>query len=84
MTLTPAADYHDFLIVPSLTNCCFGLPPGVEHTIAVLSTKSIPSSLMGRLVTVDGTLRVHETRQDGYTTNIFEIQNATAKAYLER
>jgi hypothetical protein len=69
----------EFALVPSLTSCCFGQPPGVQHIITVHCPKTRPAPFSIDPVVVEGTLKVSVQREDNYTVSIFEINDATAK-----
>ena len=62
----------EFALVPSLAGCCYGQPPGVEHTIVVHNGK-LPVAYTTKPIRVTGTLRVKEKRDSDYTIGIFEI-----------
>ena len=62
-----------FALVPSLTSCCFGTTPDLPHVILVKVPKNPSLKSPQAPVRVTGTLRVQEKREDGYTTDLFEI-----------
>ena len=63
----------DFILVPSLTSCCFGQPPGVQHivTTRLPANKTVP--FVVDQVWVEGTLHVKIIREEDYTSSIFEM-----------
>lgn len=65
-------DVSQFELVPSLTSCCYGQPPGVQHTIVVHCPPNTPYS--GGLVTVTGKLTVQAVRDGGYVVSLFQLQ----------
>jgi hypothetical protein len=69
----------DFVLVPSLTSCCFGQPPGVQHIITTRlpAKKAVP--FVADEVWVQGTLRVKVVREEGYTSSIFELDATSVK-----
>lgn len=66
----------DFALVPSLTGCCYGQPPGVEHTITIHLPKDQPTAFTREAIAVEGTLKVAETRENDYTISLFEVEHA--------
>jgi len=62
----------EFILVPSLTGCCYGQPPGVQHSILVHAEK-LPVAYTTKPIRVIGTLRVKEDRDADYTVGIFAI-----------
>jgi hypothetical protein len=79
MPLEQSEVITEFALVPSLTSCCFGQPPGVQHIITVHCPKTRPAPFTIDPIIVEGTLKVSVQREDNYTVNIFEICDATAK-----
>jgi hypothetical protein len=67
-----------FTLVADVYQCCFGQPPGVEHTINVVlpEGKAVPFSY-GE-IQVTGTLRIVEERRDGYVVNLFTLDEVTS------
>ncbi len=76
MPLEQSEIITEFALVPSLTSCCFGQPPGVQHIITVHCPKDKPAKFSVDPVSVEGTLKVEVQREDNYTVNIFEISGA--------
>jgi hypothetical protein len=72
--LDQAENITRFALVPSLFNCCFGQPPGVQHTVLVECSAGNPYT--SDTITVEGTLAVHETKQDGYVISLFSVSSA--------
>lgn len=63
-----------FALVPSLTSCCFGQPPQVQHTIVCVCPGGKSVDYNAEQITVEGTLTVSEKRDDGYVTRIFQLE----------
>jgi hypothetical protein len=72
--LDEVTNITQFALVPSLTGCCFGQPPGIQHVILVRVPKNQALKSTNDPVLVSGTLIVKEKREDGYTTDLFELQ----------
>jgi hypothetical protein len=62
-----------FALVPSRFACCYGQPPGVQHTVIVTCPTGAPASYNAGLVWVEGKLTVHPARDDGYVVSLFEL-----------
>lgn len=69
----------EFALVPSLFACCFGQPPGVEHTITVRCPKDKAITYVVDEVDVEGVLRVNVKREEGYTYSIFELECSSVR-----
>lgn len=69
---------REFTLVSSVYECCFGTPPGVEHTINVMLPEGKAVTFTYGEVQVAGTLRVREDRRDGYVMNLFTIEDVTS------
>lgn len=67
----------EFALVPSLTGCCYGQPPGIQHVILVHVPKASPAKYTTDPILVSGKLLVSEKREDGYTISIFELNADT-------
>jgi hypothetical protein len=68
-----------FALVPSLFACCFGQPPQLQHTIVVNCPKGKAVSYYPDEITVEGTLKVNEKKEDGYIVSIFEVECSSVK-----
>src|SRR4051812_43829451 len=68
-----------FALVPSLFACCFGQPPQLQHTIVVNCPKGKAVSYYPDEISVDGTLKVDEKKEDGYIVSIFEVECSSVK-----
>ena len=79
LPLTQADAITSFALVPSLFSCCFGQPPGVEHTIRVTCepNKAVPA--VAEEIVVEGVLTVKEQREEGFTYSIFEMKATSVK-----
>ncbi|HEX3358557.1 MAG TPA: DUF3299 domain-containing protein, partial [Tepidisphaeraceae bacterium] len=62
-----------FALVPSLFNCCFGQPPGLQHTVIVTLTPGFAVHYTSDPITTEGTLSVGELREDGYVVSLFQV-----------
>lgn len=67
-----------FTLVADVYQCCFGQPPGVEHTINVVLPEGKAVTFTYGEVQVTGTLRVEEERRDGFVINLFTIEDVTS------
>ncbi len=79
LPLTQADTITRFALVPSLFSCCFGQPPGVEHTIGVTCQEGKAVQLVPDEVVVQGVLHVKEQREEGFTYSIFEMTATSVK-----
>lgn len=77
--INQAEQITDFALVPSLVSCCFGQPPGVQHTITCRTPKgkAIPYTIDE--IYVEGTLHVNPKKDEGYTYSIFEMDVMSVK-----
>jgi hypothetical protein len=66
-----------FTLVPSLTACCFGQPPQVQHTILCTVSSGKAVSFSPQQIVVEGTLSVEEKKDDGYVTSIFQLESTS-------
>ena len=71
--ITQADDIIVFAQGPSLMNCCFGLPLGVQHVITCHTPKGQSVQYTIDEISVEGVLHVHVVRENGYTSSIFEL-----------
>jgi hypothetical protein len=78
VALTQVNKITEFALVPSLTSCCYGAPPQVQHTIMV-SCGAHPATYSADPVVVEGVLKVDEKREEGYTISLFEITDGSVK-----
>lgn len=62
-----------FSLVPSLFSCCYGQPPGVQHTIVVQCAPDQSVKYQAKPVVVQGKLLVGETEEDGYVVSLFRM-----------
>lgn len=77
--LDQAESITEFALVPSLFACCFGQPPQIQHTLVVHCPKGKAVSYFPEEITVEGTLKVEEKKDDGYIISIFEINASSVK-----
>jgi hypothetical protein len=77
--LDQAEAITEFALVPSLFACCFGQPPQIQHTLVVHCPKGKAVSYFPDEITVEGTLKVEEKKDDGYIVSIFEIDAKSVK-----
>jgi hypothetical protein len=68
-----------FALVPSLFACCFGQPPQIQHTIVVQCPEGKAVSYYPDEITVEGTLKVEEKKEDGFIVSIFDMDVASVK-----
>jgi hypothetical protein len=69
----------EFALVPSLFGCCFGQPPQIQHTILVHCPKGKSLSYFPDEISVTGTLKVDEKKEDGYIVSVFELTAESVK-----
>ena len=69
---------REFTLVPDVYECCFGNPPGVEHTIQVKLPAGKAVMFTYGEISVSGTLRVSEERRDGFVMNLFTVEDVTS------
>lgn len=77
--LTQAENITDFALVPSLVGCCFGQPPGVQHTITCKTAKGMVVAYTVDEVNVEGTLKIEVKRDQGYTYSLFNLEVNSVK-----
>ena len=77
--LDQAESITEFALVPSLFACCFGQPPQLQHTLVVHCPKGKAVSYFPDEISVEGTLKVEEKKDDGYIVSIFEIDASSVK-----
>ena len=75
VALNQTENITEFALVPSLTGCCYGQPPTIQHMITVHVPKGV--AYTKDAIRVMGTLRVAEKREEGYTIGLFEIDGGT-------
>jgi hypothetical protein len=63
----------EFLLVPSLTNCCYGQPPQMQHTITCATANGLTVPYYTDVVSVEGTLKVEEKKDEGFIISIFQL-----------
>jgi hypothetical protein len=74
-----AANITQFALVPDLFSCCFGQPPQIQHTIIVNCPKGKAVSYYPDQITVEGSLKVGEKRDEGFIVSIFEVEVSSVK-----
>ncbi|HVX86095.1 MAG TPA: DUF3299 domain-containing protein [Phycisphaerae bacterium] len=77
--MTEAEQIKEFALVPSLVSCCFGQPPGVQHVFTCHLPKGRAVDYCVDEIEVEGTLRIHMERADGYTSSIFDVDVESVK-----
>jgi len=77
--MNQADDITEFAMVIDLFSCCFGQPPGVQHTIQVRTPKGKAVSYFNDQIVVEGTLHVEEKKEDGYVISLFELEATSVK-----
>lgn len=71
---------REFALVPSLFACCFGQPAGLQHTVMVHTPKGKAVAYIDEEISVEGTLKVEEKKEDGVVVSLFEIECVSVKA----
>jgi hypothetical protein len=74
-----AANITQFALVPDLFACCFGQPPQLQHTIVANCPKGKAVSYYPDEITVEGTLKVAEKKDEGFIVSIFELDVSSVK-----
>lgn len=74
-----AENITQFALVPSLFACCFGQPPTLQHTIVVNCPKGKAVSYFPDEISVEGTIKVEEKKEDGFIVSIFEMEVSSVK-----
>jgi hypothetical protein len=78
--LNQAETITDFALVPSLVGCCFGQPPGVQHTITCKTAKGQAVGYSVDEIYVEGIIKINVQRDQGYTFSIFDLDVTSVKA----
>lgn len=73
---------EEFLLLRSQALCCYGAVPEVNEWISVRMPNEPAKSLMDRPVTVKGTLRVGEMREEGYLVGIYDMEGDSVEVAL--
>jgi hypothetical protein len=73
LPLSQARKVTRFALVPSVFSCCFGQPPGVQHTVIVDCEPGKSVAYSSDPVAVEGTLTVGEVKEDKYTIALFQL-----------
>jgi hypothetical protein len=68
-----------FALVPDLFACCFGQPPGIQHTIVVRCPAGKAVSYYPDELVIEGKLTVDEKHEDGFIVSVFEMEAASVK-----
>lgn len=77
--LDQAKNVTQFALVNSLFSCCFGRPPQIQHTLVVRTPAGKSVSYYPDEIVVEGTLKVEEKKDDGYTISLFELDATSVK-----
>lgn len=77
--LNQADHVTEFALVADLFACCFGQPPQLQHTIIVRCPAGKTTRYFPDEITVEGTLKVQEKKDDGFIVSLFEINAASVK-----
>jgi len=77
--LTQAVKVDKFALVPSLTGCCFGAPPGVQHVITCSTPEGKAMDYVLDELEIEGIVHVRVQREDNYTNSIFEMDVTSAR-----
>jgi hypothetical protein len=63
----------ELLLMRNQSTCCYGVPPKITEFISVkMAGKGVPA-LMDTPVTLEGTLRVGTARENGFITEIYQL-----------
>lgn len=62
-----------FALVPDIFACCFGQPPGIQHTLVARTPKGKAVSYYPDEIVVEGVLSVDEKLEDGFVISLFEL-----------
>ncbi|HVT79795.1 MAG TPA: DUF3299 domain-containing protein [Phycisphaerae bacterium] len=77
--LTQAVKVDKFALVPSLSGCCFGAPPGVQHVITCTTPNNKAMDYVLDELEIEGVVHVRVQREDNYTNSIFEMDVTSAR-----
>ena len=77
--LTQSEKIASFALVPSLVGCCFGAPPGVQHIITCRTAPDKGLDYALDEIYVEGIIHIKVKREEGYTSNIFDLEVISAK-----
>jgi hypothetical protein len=84
MIPTESADkISKFVLVPDLFACCFGQPPQIQHTVMVVCPEGKAVSYFPDRISVQGTLKVGEKREEGYVLSIFELGASSIRPVIK-
>ena len=84
MIPTESADkISKFVLVPDLFACCFGQPPELQHTVMVVCPPGKAVSYFPDRISVQGTLKVGEKREEGYVLSIFELSATSIRPVVK-
>ena len=75
-----AVGASQFALVPNRTSCCYGQPPGIEHTVMVscASGEKMDGDLATEVI-VKGTLRVGEIKNDDVVVSLYRVTDASVR-----
>jgi hypothetical protein len=68
-----------FVLVPSLTTCCNGGPPQMQHTVIVMCPKGKSVQFCSDQIIIEGKLTVDVIKDDDFVTGIFAVDVASVK-----
>lgn len=68
-----------FALVPSALSCCFGGPPGLQHTIVVHAPPGKTLGYFPDEIVCEGTLKVEEKKDDEFIVSLFELNVTSVK-----
>jgi len=69
----------NFALVPSALACCFGGPPGLQHTVVVYAPPGKSLGYFPDEIVCEGTLKVEEKKDDGFIISLFEMNVSSVK-----
>lgn len=77
--LDQAAEITNFALVPSLFACCFGQPPGIQHTVIVKTPPNKAVAYYPDEIIVEGTLTVEEKKDEGFIISVFDVTASSVR-----
>jgi len=77
--MNQADDITEFSMVVDLFSCCFGQPPGLQHSIHVRTPPGKAVSYYNDMLVVEGVLHVREQKEEGYVIGIFDLDATSVR-----
>lgn len=66
-------DMQEFLLVPSLWSCCYGVPPDLNGIVRCVLPADLRLDYQFEPQLVTGTLRIQATIENGYCADIYQL-----------